>query len=123
MAVDKMKLFESTRDRWPPNFRIAPTDGVPSFNAEPDLLSVYQRIEASCEPIGERTQSDEWAQLANWSFHQSLWALAEDGATERMIRSQDVTFEMFDHWLRFNLADESWAGERREYEDSPSRFH
>jgi hypothetical protein len=30
---------------------------------------------------------------------------------------------MFDHWLRSNLSGESWEEERREYEDSPSRFH
>jgi hypothetical protein len=123
MAIDKMKLFESTRDRWPSKFHITPTDGVTGFDAEPELVGVYDRIAASCEPLGDYAHDDEWTQLANWAFHQSLWALAKGGATERVVRREDVTFEMFDDWLRSNLADDSWAEERREYEESPSRFH
>ncbi len=123
MAIDKMKLFESTRDRWPLSFRVTPADRVPSFKAEPELVAVYRSIEESCNPIGERTQSDEWIQVANWAFHQALWAVAEDGATERVVRREDVTFAMFDYWMRSNLSDESWDEERQEYDDSPSRFH
>jgi hypothetical protein len=122
MAIDKMKL-ESTRDRWPPSFRITPSDGVPGFEAESELVAVYDLIDGAGEPTGERTQDDEWTQLANWAFHQALWALAKDTATDGVIRREDVTFDDFDHWMRVNLSDKSWVDERREYEHSPSRFH
>jgi hypothetical protein len=79
MAIDKMKLFESTRDRWPESIRITPTNGVPTFEAEPELVAVYRKIENACDPTGEWTANDEWNQLANWAFNQALWALAEDG--------------------------------------------
>ena len=120
MAIDKMRLFERTRDRWPQSFRITPTDGVPGFEAEPSLVAVYDSIEEACELTGERTQSDEWTQVANWAFHQALWALAKAATTERLISRQDVTFPMFDDCMRSNLSDESWDEERREYEDSPT---
>jgi DNA-binding GntR family transcriptional regulator len=123
MAIDKMKLFESARDRWPPSFRITPTDGAPCFEAEPELVAVYDRIEKACEPTEQRTQNDEWTQLANWAFHQALWALAKETAAPSVIRREDVTFDLFDQWVRLNLSDESWEEERREYEESPSRFH
>lgn len=84
---------------------------------------MYRSIEESCDPVVERTQNDEWIQLANWAFHQALWALAKGTVTERIIRREDVTFDMFDYWMRSNLSDESWEEERREYEDSPPRFH
>jgi hypothetical protein len=123
MAFDKMKLFESTKNRWPSSFRVTPSDGVPSFEAEPELVAVYNLIEEACEPAEERTHADEWTQLANWAFHQALWVLARHTATESVIHREDVTFEQFDHWIRLNLSDESWVEERREYEDSPSLFH
>lgn len=84
---------------------------------------MYRLIEESCDPSGEWTQSDEWTQLANWSFHQALSELAEHAAAEKVIRREDVTFDMFDYWIRSNLTDECWDEERREYEDSASRFH
>ena len=123
MTIDKRKLLEKTRERWPLCFRVTPTDGVPSFEAEPKLGDVYQTIEASCAPADEWTESDEWTNLANWSFHQALWKLAEQAATERHIHREDVTLDMFDDWMRFNLSEEGWAAERREYEGSPSSFH
>jgi hypothetical protein len=123
MAIDKTKLFESTRDRWPLSFRIIPTEGIPSYAAEPEMVEVYRSIEEACAPRGEWTQSDEWTQLANWAFHQALGALAEDGVSEKTVRREDVTFDMFDHWTRFNLSHKCWDEERHEYEASPSRFH
>jgi hypothetical protein len=123
MAIDKMKLFETTRKRWPQNFQITPTDEVPGFRAEPQLVSVFDTIDESCNPLDEWTQADNWTSVANWSFHQALWNLAKQQATEGLIRRDDVTFEMFDVWMRSNLTDESWTAERQEYEASPSRFH
>jgi hypothetical protein len=122
MAVEKTKLFKHARERWPLTVRVLPTDGVPCFEARPCLVEVYRAIEASCEPAGEWTAEDEWKNLANWSFHQALWALAER-AGERELRRDEVTFEMFDRCMRENLLDESWKAERLEYEESPSRFH
>lgn len=123
MAIDKWKLFERTRGRWPPNVRVVPTAGVPCFKTTPNLVDVYAAIEASCEPKGEWAAEDEWTQLANWSFHQALWALAENSGAEKHINREQVTFEMFDEQMRLNLSDDCWNAERTEYEESPSRFH
>ena len=112
MAIDKTKLFESTKRRWP-SFTIAPSDGV----------TIYNSIDEACAPTGEWTQSDEWIQLANWAFHQALGALAKAGAAERNVHRDEVTFDLFDEWMRFNLLHECWEEERREYDASPSRFH
>lgn len=123
MAIEKRKLFERTRERWPLIVRVVPTDGVPCFEAEPSLVEVYRAIEAYCEPTGERTAEDEWTGLANWSFHQALSAVAERSASERYIHREEVTFEMFDERMRSNLSDDCWIAERKEYEENPSRFH
>jgi DNA-binding GntR family transcriptional regulator len=122
MAIDKTKLFESTRGRWPLSFRITPTRGTPPFLDEPDTVAVYRSIEEACEPTGEYTQSDEWTQLANWAFHQALGEVAKNVASEKIVRRDEVTFDLFDKWMRSNLSEECWHEERREYEASPSRF-
>ena len=123
MAIEKGKLFERTRERWPLAVRVVPADGMPCFKSEPSLVEVYRAIEAYCEPTGERTADDEWTALANWSFHQALWTLAERSNLERDIQRDEVTFEMFDERMRSNLSDECWNAERIEYEESTSRFH
>jgi hypothetical protein len=123
MAIEKMKLFERTRERWPATVRVVPTDGVPSFETTPSLVEVHDAVEASCETAGEWTAHDEWTGLANWSFHQALWAPAERSASERHIHREEVTFEMFDERMRFNLSDDCWSAERAEYDESHSRFH
>lgn len=112
MAIDKTKLFESTKERWP-EVSIGPSNGV----------AIYRAIEEACEPTGEYTQKDEWTQLANWAFHQAIGTLADDTASGKVVRKEEVTFDLFDEWMRFNLADDCWEAERREYEASPSRFH
>jgi hypothetical protein len=112
MPIDKTKLFESTKERWP-TFPITPSNGV----------AIYLSIEEACDPRGEWTQTDEWVQLANWAFHQALGALAESGTSERTVHREEVTFDLFDEWMRFNLSDDCWEDERHEYEASPSRFH
>jgi hypothetical protein len=122
MAIEKVKLFERTRERWPLKVRVLPTNGVPPFEAKPSLVDVYRAIEASCEPAGEWTAEDEWVNLANWSFHQALWALAER-AGDRQLHRDEVTFEMFDKCMREHLSDDSWKAERLEYDESPSLFH
>jgi DNA-binding GntR family transcriptional regulator len=110
MVINKTKLFESARDRWPPIF------------TERETVAIYQAIEEACEPTGEYTQSDDWTQLANWAFHQALGALAKDERFKEIIHRDEVTFDLFDEWMRFNLSEECWDEERREYEASPSRF-
>lgn len=122
MAIEKARLLERTRKRWPLTIRVVPKDGVPCFEAEPCLNEVYQAIEASCEPAGEWTAEDNWVHVANWSFHQALWGLAERSGERNLSRSE-VTFEMFDHCMRENLSDGCWDAERLEYEESPSLFH
>ena len=123
MAIEKTKLFERTRERWPLTIRVTPADGLPCFEAEPSLVEVYRTVEASCEPAGEWTREDEWTKLANWSFHQALWELAERSDSGRHIQREEVAFEMFDEWMRSNLSDDCWSAERHEYNESPSRLH
>ncbi len=122
MAIDKAKLFERTRERWPLTVHVRPINGVPCFVAEPCLVDIHEAIEASCAPSGEWTAEDEWTGLANWSFHQALWSLAER-SEEGQLHRDEVTFLMFEECMRSNLSDESWKAERLEYEESPSRFH
>ncbi|KQM21442.1 hypothetical protein ASE73_15440 [Sphingomonas sp. Leaf24] len=123
MAIEKERLFERARKRWPLAVHVTPTNGSPPFAAKPCLVEVYQAIEAACEPTGERTDEDEWTGLANWSFHQALWAVAERSVSERLVYRDEVSFEMFDARMRTNLLDDCWIAERQQYEDSPVRFH
>ena len=116
-------MFESTRERWPESFFVHPKDGTPAFDSEPNLVAVHHLIEDSCRPSGEWTQDDEWTHLAIWAFHQALWALAEKATTAKSVSRDDVTFDMFDHFLRSNLSHECWDKERQEYEASPLRIH
>ena len=122
MVVNKWKLFEEARERWPRRFKVTPTDGSPCFEADPELAAVYQSIEVSCNPTGAWTQRDEWTKLANWSFNQAFWQIAEQVPEERFVLREEVSFDAFDHWMRFNLSDEMWAAERQEYDASPSRL-
>lgn len=122
MAINKWKLFEEARERWPQRFQIIPTDGSPCFEADPELVAVYRSIEDTCTPSGAWSPSDEWAKLANWSFNQALWQIAEQVSEERFVLREEVSFDAFDHWMRFNLSDEMWMAERQEYDASPSRF-
>lgn len=123
MAIERRRLFEEARDRWPRSIRIYPTKGFPSFDAEPSLVEVHTVIQSACQPKGEWTQQDEWIGLANWSFHQALWAVAEEAVAERQLDRDEVTFDRFDECMRSNLSDDSWAAERQEYEVSPLLFH
>lgn len=123
MAVEKIRLFEFARERWPLTMRVLPTNGFPSFASKSNLYDVYRAIEAACEPKGEWTAEDEWTGLANWSFHQALWLLAEQSTAERIVYRDEVSFEMFDARMRANLLDDGWIAERQKYEDRPLRFH
>ena len=122
MTINKWKLFEEAKKRWPQSFHITPTDEMPSFEADPALEAIYRSIEDSCNPTGAWTQSDEWTKLANWSFHQALWQLAEQVSEDRLILREEVSFDAFDRWMHFNLSEEIWTSERQEYEASPTRF-
>jgi hypothetical protein len=123
MPVEKRRLFEQARDRWPRRMRVFPTKGFPRFNAEPSLVDVHNDIQAACDPKSGWTEEDEWTGLANWSFHQALWAVADQSTEERDVDRDDVTFERFDECMRFNLSADCWTAERREYEESSLRFH
>jgi hypothetical protein len=123
MAIEKRKLFESTRERWPSFVEVVPADGLPSFKTTPNLTDIYTAVEAACESASERTAEDEWIGLANWSFHQALWVLAENLGLQGKVFREDVTFEMFDAQMRSNLSDDCWRLERLEYEGSPSRIN
>ena len=124
MAIEKWKLFDLARKRWPLSIHVVPRDGTPNFEAEPGLVAIYEAVEASHQSTGDWTPQDEWQGLANWSFHQALWKLAERSASERDIARDEVTFQMFDEEMRSNLwGDDCWIAERQEYEESPSRFH
>lgn len=123
MAVEKRRLFERAKERWPRFMRVVPTNGFPSFVVEPCLVVLHEGIQAACDPKGEWTEEDEWKGLANWSFHQALCAIAERSVAERSLDREEVTFEMFDERMRSNLLDECWLAERGQYEESPLRFH
>ena len=123
MAIERTRLFEEAKARWPTRMRVFPTDGVPPFAAVPSLVDVYNDIQASCDPEGDWTDEDDWTGLANWSFHQALWAVAEQTTTERYVDRDEVAFERFDECMRSNLSADCWVAERRLYEESPLRFH
>ena len=123
MAVEKIRLFEQAKDRWPRSIRVCPTNGFPPFDAEPSLVDVHRGIQAACDPKGEWTEEDDWTGLANWSFHQALWRVAEQSIETRDLDRDEVTFEMFEAYMRSNLADDCWVAERREFEESPLRFN
>jgi hypothetical protein len=122
MAIEKTRLFERTRGRWPLTVHVVPKEGVRCFEATPCLNEVYRTIEASSKPAGEWTAEDNWTHVANWSFHQALWTLAER-PDERHLDRNEVTFDMLDRCIRENLSDDCWDAERLEYEESPSLFH
>ncbi len=101
---------------------MVPAIGFSPFEAEPPLGDIYDAIELSCSPTDKWSSDDEWTNLANWSFHQALWSLAERTKSTKNIHREEVTFEMFDERMRVNLSDESWSAERVEYADSPELF-
>ena len=123
MAVEKSRLFEQAKDRWPRRMRVYPTNGFPPFDAKPSLVDVHKDIQAACDPKGDWTEEEEWTGLANWSFHQALRAVANQSTAERNLDRDEVTFEMFDERMRSNLANDCWVAERHQYEESPLRFH
>ncbi|MBB4155688.1 hypothetical protein GGQ80_003613 [Sphingomonas jinjuensis] len=86
-------------------------------------MDLYNGVQAACDPANEWTEEHEWTGLANWSFHQALWTIAEQATEERDVGRDEVTFEMFDDCMRSNLAANCWVAERRKYEDSPPSFH
>jgi hypothetical protein len=122
MIIEKSKLFEQARDRWPLRVRVFPTNGFPPFDSEPRLVDVHRDIQASCDPNGEWTEEDEWTGLANWSFHQAFWSVADQSIEERYVDRDEVTFELFDERMRSNLLADCWEAERKAYDESPLRF-
>ncbi len=92
MAIERRRLFEEAKARWPILIRVFPTHGFPPFDAKPRLVDVYNDIQASCDPKGDWTEEDEWTSLANWSFHHALWAVTEQTRTERDVDRDEVAF-------------------------------
>ena len=123
MAIERMRLFELARNRWPRRMRVIPKNGFPPFDAEPSLVDVHGDIQAACDPKGEWTEEDEWTGLANWSFHQAIWAVFDQSTAERVVDRDEVTFEMFDECMRSNLSADCWVAERRQYEEGPLYVH
>jgi hypothetical protein len=123
MAIERTRLFEEAKARWPTRMRVFPANGGRPFAAVPSLFDVYNDIQASCDPEGDWTDEDEWTGLANWSFHQALCAVAEQTTTERDVDRDEVAFEHFDECMRSNLSADWWVAERRLYDESPLRFH
>jgi len=117
----KNELFENVRARWPEQFFIlSDQSALPSILTEPSDWTVYKEIEKSVSEEGELLN------LATWSFHQALNKLFRVSweARSSVVRSNDVSFQLFDAQMLSNLSDSSWAIERAIYSRMPvSRSH
>ncbi|WP_425993749.1 hypothetical protein [Caulobacter sp. DWR1-3-2b1] len=115
------ELFENVRARWPEELLILNEQiALPAILTEPSDWTVYKSIEKSISSEGE------WINLAAWAFHQALNTLLHRSweARSGVVRSNDVSFQLFDVKMKSNLADSSWAAERAIYSRMPrSRPH
>lgn len=106
MPINKSALFASTKALWPPSIDI-----IKDPNGTYD---VYWALEKSI------SSHDDWRQVAMWSFHQALGELEKQAAAAgaSIISPHALTFDAFDKWMRFNLADECWATEQAIWQGS-----
>ena len=109
--MDPEELFARTRVLWPELINLncevgAQIDDIAIW----PLVQVYDQIES-------RIGNDEWLSLAAWAFSQALHGRAKQAIAygSPHLFPNSVTFEEFDHWMRRNLADDSWATLRDEY--------
>lgn len=107
--MDKQALLDRVKSLWPNAITLRPDGGQAALN------NIYWPIEEELEGEG-----NEWTMLSAWAFHQALWELAktEVGVGRAILCPADVTLEAFDHWMRRNLSDETWAQVRREYDET-----
>ena len=105
--MDKRTLLDRVKSLWPHAITLRPDGGQDALN------NIYWPIEEKLEGEG-----DEWITLSAWAFHQALGDLARTKviAGRAVLRPADVTLEAFDHWMRKNLSDETWAEVRHEYD-------
>lgn len=105
--MDKQALLDRVKSLWPHAITLRPDGGQDALN------NIYWPIEEKLEGDG-----DEWIKLSAWAFHQTLWDLARTSGGRAVLFPADVTFEAFDHWMKTNLTDETWAQVRHEYDDT-----
>ena len=107
--MDKQALLERVKSLWPQAITLRPDGGQDALN------NIYWPIEEKLEGEG-----DEWIKLSAWAFHQALWDLAKAQISvgRAALRPADITLEAFDQWMRTNLADDTWAEVRHEYEET-----
>lgn len=103
--MDKQALLDRVKSLWPAAVTLRPDGGQSALN------SIYWPIEERLE-----ADTDEWLQLAAWSFHQALAELAKSNSGRAAVRPADVSLEAFDRWMRMNLADETWSKVRKDYD-------
>lgn len=116
MFSSKKEIFDSTKRRWPEQFRVlSDRSSAEIVYTTPSEYDTYKNIEAE---IGE---DDEWSRLTAWAFHQALSVFIKDRyrLQERLIRTEDVPFKLFNEMLESNLTDESWRDEREIYDSLP----
>jgi hypothetical protein len=112
----KKEVFDAAKRRWPDEFHVLSdrsSDEV--VFTTPSEYDVYKHIEAEIE------NEDEWSQLVVWAFHQALSVFIKDRYRlhTRLIRTEDVPFELFNEMLETNLTDDSWCNEREIYDSLP----
>lgn len=109
--MDMRILFNAVRELWPYYIDLtrsnANDDGMPFW----ELVEIYERIERGI------SSDDVWMDLSAWAFHQALVELAENAVAQNVsnLDVSEVSLEMFDHYIRENLADPSWEEERAAY--------
>jgi len=116
MFTSKKELFDVTKRRWPKKFHVlSDKSSAEIVFTTPSEYDVYKHIESE---IGKE---DEWSQLMAWAFHQALSVFIKDRyrLQERLIRTEDVPFELFNEMLESNLTDDSWCNEREIYDSLP----
>jgi hypothetical protein len=91
--INPQDLFERVEAFWPSEIS----------TVVDDLNSIYWSLE-------DQFVSDDWVQIATWSFHQAVWIGAKkaSSAGHGKIMKSSVTINDFDVQMRANLADESW---------------
>jgi len=110
--IDKLKLFEETKNLWP---NIITYDGM-EINEE--SISGLQILNVLHHNIKNKFDDlDDWTSLTIWAFHQALWVYSKNELKQRRLKvcTNDVTFEMFEHWMQENLCDDFWKAERKVY--------
>jgi len=101
-TIKPQDLYERVKILWPSEIS---TSGD-------DLNAIYW-------PLEDQFGSDDWLQIAAWSFHQAMWINAKQALSvgHSTMMASAVTIHDFDKQMRSNLADESWNEFRPLYGD------